>query len=87
MSALESLACGTPVITTRAAGLADAERGGGILAEPAPEAMEHALRTASDWSVDERRQRGAQARLVAEDVYSPEVIGPKYASMYKSLAN
>ena len=87
MSALESLACSTPVITTPAAGLADAERGGGILAKPTVEAIEEALRRAADWSVEERRLRGVQARGVALDTYAPAVVGPKYVSMYQSLMN
>jgi len=87
MSALEALACGTPVITTPAAGLADAERGGGVLAEPTVDAIEDALRKASDWSLEDRRLRGAQARAVALDTYAPAVVGPKYVSMYQSLMN
>jgi glycosyltransferase involved in cell wall biosynthesis len=87
MSALEALACGTPVITTRAAGLADAERGGGLLVEPTMEAIEEALRRASGWSVEERNRRGAQARALALDTYAPAVVGPKYVSMYQSLAD
>lgn len=87
MSALESLACGTPVITTRAAGLVDAERGGGILAEPTVDAIEDALRKVSGWSVEERKRRGVLARTVALDTYAPAVVGPKYVSMYKSLTN
>lgn len=87
MSALEALACGTPVITTRAAGLADAERGGGMLVEPTLEAVEEALRKASNWGVEDRRSRGAQARAVALDTYAPAVVGPKYVAMYQSLGN
>ncbi len=86
MSALEALACGTPVITTRAAGLADAERGGGMLVEPTVEAIQEALRKASNWSTEDRRLRGTKARAVALDTYAPAVIGPKYVSMYQSLA-
>ena len=87
MSALEALACGTPVITTRAAGLAEAERGGGMLAEPTAEAIEEALRKAAGWSIEDRRQRGACARAVALDTYAPAVIGAKYVSLYRSLAD
>jgi glycosyltransferase involved in cell wall biosynthesis len=87
MSALESLACSTPVITTPAAGLADTERGGGILAKPTVEAIEEALRRAADWSVEDRKLRGAQARGVAVDTYAPAIVGPKYMSMYQSLMN
>jgi glycosyltransferase involved in cell wall biosynthesis len=87
MSALEALACGTPVITTPEAGLPDTERGGGILAEPTTEAIEEALRRASNWSVEDRKRRGAQARAVALDTYAPAVVGPKYVSMYQSLAD
>jgi glycosyltransferase involved in cell wall biosynthesis len=87
MSALESMACATPVITTPAAGLADTERGGGILTEPTVDAIEDALRRASSWSIEDRKRRGAQARALAVETYSPAVIGPKYVSMYKSLMN
>lgn len=87
MSALESLACSTPVITTPAAGLAETERAGGILANPTVDAIEDALRRASNWSVENRRLRGARARAVAMDTYAPSVVGPKYVAMYQSLRN
>jgi glycosyltransferase involved in cell wall biosynthesis len=87
MSALEALACATPVITTPAAGLADTERGGGILAEPTTEAIEQALRKASSWSVKDREMRGGRARAVAVDTFSPAVVGSKYVAMYRSLVN
>jgi glycosyltransferase involved in cell wall biosynthesis len=86
MSALEALACSTPVLTTPGAGLAGAARGGGIVVEPTVDAVEEALRQAADWSEDERRQRGMKARAVALDTYSPDVLRPQYLSLYRSLA-
>jgi glycosyltransferase involved in cell wall biosynthesis len=85
MSALEALASSTPVISTPAAGLADLEEGGGVVCEPSVDAIRQALIQAAAWSIAERKLRGQRARALALRSYAPDVVAPRYVSLYESL--
>ena len=83
---LESSACSTPTITTRATGLTNWTEGGGLLTDPAPEPLARALSEAAHWSDDERKQRGLASRRLIETAYSAAAIMPRWFELYRSLS-
>jgi len=82
---LESAACETPTITTVATGLEDWTDGGGILIRPEVGELAQALRQATTWDEQERRERGRAARALVEREYSWAVIRQKWHDLYTSL--
>jgi len=82
---LESSACRTPTITTRATGLTDWMEGGGVLTEPAVGPLAAALSASSCWSTSERMQRGLLSRQLIERRYSAGVVIPRWMDLYRSL--
>ncbi|MEY2396291.1 MAG: hypothetical protein QOF94_2636 [Acidobacteriaceae bacterium] len=82
---LESSACRTPTITTRATGLFDWEEGGGMLVEPTISAIERALSVSCNWPDEERSQRGQASRQLVERRYSTAATAPRWLELYNSL--
>lgn len=82
MAALEAMACMTPVITTRAAGISDIELGGGGFVDSTPASMQGALENAFTWTEDERRQRGENALSFVKERYDLLPVGMRYRKMY-----
>jgi len=82
---LESSACSTPTITTRATGLTDWGQGGGLLVEPAVAPLADALSASARWSDSERMQRGMLSRQLIEQRYSAGVVIPRWMDLYRSL--
>jgi glycosyltransferase involved in cell wall biosynthesis len=82
---LESSACSTPTITTRATGLTDWMDGGGLLIEPAVAPLAAALSEASQWRDQERKQRGLASRQLIDKRYSATTVMPLWLELYQSL--
>ena len=82
---LESSACSTPTITTKATGLSDWGEGGGLLIEPAVETLAAVLSECARWSNSERTQRGLLSRQLIERRYSAKVVVPRWMELYRSL--
>lgn len=86
MTVLEAMACSTPVVTTRGAGIDDVPEGGGILTSPAVGKIAQALTESGSWSFAERLSRGNAARHLLERRYSWNVVAPQYLSLYDEAA-
>jgi glycosyltransferase involved in cell wall biosynthesis len=87
LTALEAMACGTPVIGFNTGGIPDMVRPGktGLLA---PVADDIALARQITWMIDhpeERRQMGATARSVAEKEFSYSVQARRYIGLYEEI--
>jgi glycosyltransferase involved in cell wall biosynthesis len=82
---LEASACFTPTITTKATGLLDWTEGGGVLIDPAIDALASALSDAVRWSDQERKQRGLASRRLVEKRYSSAAVMPRWFDLYRSL--
>ncbi|MFP4511183.1 MAG: glycosyltransferase, partial [Spirochaetaceae bacterium] len=85
LTALESLACGTPVVGFNATGTMDIvlHKDNGYLAEPY-EPVDLAF--GIDWVLDNdarRRQLGIAARAQAERQFSYPVVGARYRDLYR----
>ncbi len=86
-TALESMACGTPVVGFDTGGIPDMVRPGetGWLAEPeSARSLRNAIHTALSED-SKRQQRGTQARTVVEDEYTLEVQARAYQTLYREL--
>jgi glycosyltransferase involved in cell wall biosynthesis len=84
---LEAAVHGLPTITTHPTGLWDWPEGGGLLIEPAVDALASALRQASSWSDSEQRERGAASRRLVERRYSWAAVLPQWQALYADLAS
>jgi glycosyltransferase involved in cell wall biosynthesis len=82
---LESSACFTPTITTKATGLTDWLNGGGLLIEAGLASLTSALSEAARWSDEERKQRGAASRRLIDRKYSARAVMPRWLDLYRSL--
>lgn len=82
---LESSACATPTITTRATGLMDWAEGGGLLIESGLTALTAALSEAAQWSDQDRKQRSLASRRLIEQRYSARAVMPRWLELYRSL--
>ena len=88
MVAIEAMACGVPVVASAVGGLPEVVENGntGILVPPRdPEALAAALIRLLD-SPQRARQMGSKGRERATRVFSPKVIGERYADLYRRLA-
>jgi len=84
MVVAEALACGVPVITTRAAPWAELEeRGCGWWVEIGAEPLAAALREAMSLSDAERREMGARGRRLVEEKYAWPRIAQQMVSVYE----
>jgi glycosyltransferase involved in cell wall biosynthesis len=83
---LESSACFTPTITTKATGLHDWTEGGGLLIEAERSQLAAALSDAARWSTLERAQRGAASRELIQRRYSATAVMPRWLDLYRSLS-
>ncbi len=83
---LEAAAMETPVITTHQTGLLPGwnERGG-LLINPEQKELIKAIRSATSWTEETRRDRGRELRKFVQEEYSWEVIGEKWKQLYDSL--
>jgi glycosyltransferase involved in cell wall biosynthesis len=71
VAVLEAMACGCPVVVTRACNIPEIlPEGAGWLCEPETESVSTALREALECSDSERRQRGRAARALVERHYA-----------------
>jgi glycosyltransferase involved in cell wall biosynthesis len=82
---LESSACFTPTITTKATGLTDWTDGGGFLIDSAVGPLSAALSEVAQWSDLERKQRGVGSRRLIEQRYSATAVTPRWVELYHSL--
>lgn len=82
---LESAACFTPTITTRATGLSDWSDNGGVLVNADIEELVIALNGACNWSPTERNDRGRAMRSLIEKKYCWDVVLGKWLDLYASL--
>jgi glycosyltransferase involved in cell wall biosynthesis len=86
-TALEALACGTPVVAFRVGGIPDMVRPGltGLLAEPenVRELRDCIAKLLADPSL--RTEMAANCRSVAKEEYSLELQARRYRDLYKSL--
>jgi len=82
---LETSACFTPTITTKATGLTDWTEGGGLLIEPAVDPLAAALSEVAQWSDQERKGRGLASRRLVEKRYSAKAVMPHWMDLYESL--
>lgn len=85
MSVLEALACATPVIASKEAGVQGLHEGGSILTELTVDAIAESVTTATNWSFEDRRARGRMARRLAEEQYSTNTVARRYVALYQSL--
>ncbi len=86
-TALEALACGTPVVGFRVGGIPDMVRSGvtGVLADPANVTdLAEKIRWMAEHP-EERIRMGGNAREMVEKEFSLEVQAGKYAELYKAL--
>ena len=88
-TALESLACGTPVVGFRTGGIPDMVIHGktGLLAQP-NDIKELALQI--KWLMDhpeEKKQMGVNGRLSVEQMFTADMQADKYLSLYDKLLN
>lgn len=86
-TALEALACGTPVVGFRVGGIPDMVRSGvtGVLAEPANVTdMAEKIRWMAKHP-EERIRMGSNARNMVEREFSLSTQAGKYVELYKSL--
>jgi len=88
LTALEAMACGTPVVAFRTGGLAElvVHEKTGLLADPAVGAP--SLFEALSWMIHhpgERQNMGSSARLRVEREFSASLLARRYAELYKSL--
>ncbi len=71
MAVLEALACGVPVVATRACNFPDLSRAGcGWECEPTVESLTTALRAALDAGAPELRQRGSRGLALVQERYT-----------------
>jgi len=56
---------------------------GAIASTTSAGGVEEGLRRAADWSVENWKLRGVQARGVVLDTYTPAAVGPQNVSMYQ----
>lgn len=59
-----------PTIMTHATGLSDWVDGGGILMDTDPIPLRKAIEIATDWNLDEWKQRGITSRNLLKNEYS-----------------
>jgi glycosyltransferase involved in cell wall biosynthesis len=86
---LEGMACGKPVIATRASAMPEVIEHGttGLLCEPDNvNQLVEACRTLAD-SPEKRRGFGDAARERVEKTFSEDVVVPQYVALYESLMN
>ena len=88
-TALESLACGTPVVGFRTGGIPDMIIHGetGLLAQPNDT---NDLSAQIRWLMDhpeERRQMGLRGRLSVENMFTADMQADKYTSLYSYVLN
>lgn len=83
--ALESLAAGTPLVTTPAHGMSELlSGGGGVISDPTSEALASALqRVLQDGALLERL--GAEGRAIIERTYSLDVMVDAYEAAYRDV--
>ena len=89
LTALEAMACGTPVVAFRTGGLAElvVHEETGLLADLAAGAS--GLLEALSWMIhhpSERQNMGSAARLRVEREFSVGLLAQRYAELYQSLA-
>jgi glycosyltransferase involved in cell wall biosynthesis len=86
-TALEALACGTPIVGFRVGGMPDIARSGltGLLAEPesARDLRDCIAKLLTDSNL--RREMATNCRRVAKEDYSLELQAKRYLDLYKSL--
>jgi len=88
LTALEAMACGTPVVAFRAGGLAElvVHKETGLLADLAAGAQ--SLVEALSWMIHhpgERQNMGRAARLRVDRGFSASLLAQRYAELYQSL--
>lgn len=85
MTALEALACGVPVMSSREAGIIELVAGGGVLVEAEVGGIKRGLEEILSWSLEERRSRGAAALSLVQSRYDWRVVERRYAELYATL--
>ena len=86
-TALESMACGTPIVGSDAGGIPEIVREGttGVLVEPAnPQALASAIKDLVG-DPERRKEMSANCRLIALEEYALEVQARRYVRLYSSL--
>lgn len=83
---LEAAVCKTPVITTYNTGInPEWNKNGGIMINPTLEALTKAINTATNWTTNERNQRGNELSTFVINNYSWEKKGGVWDELYNSL--
>jgi len=86
---LEALACGTPVLVSSQSGSAeviDDGTTGHVFDAGDAGSIHSALKSAVEWSSDDRRRLSAACRRSAEDHYALDVILPRVVELHRALA-
>jgi len=71
-----------PTITTHQGGLNDWEEGGGLLIDPEVAQLTEALLSCTQWTEDERRQRGDSSLKLVEEKYSWHHVVKLWLELY-----
>ncbi len=79
---LEAALCNTPSITTFETGLTDWEKGGGVLVHPEISHLTEALLKVSQWSNEERIERGRKSFDFVKKNYSWGSTFPRWKELY-----
>jgi glycosyltransferase involved in cell wall biosynthesis len=83
---IESLACGTPVVTTRGTDIwHELEQAGGVIAEPTPEAIARAIARLLD-DPAERARRGERGRQWTFQTLAVAPLAERYEALYREVA-
>jgi len=79
---LEAALYQCPTVTTYQCGLNDWEEGGGQLVEPEVAQLTEALLSCTQWTEDERRQRGETSLKLVEEKYSWHHVVKLWLELY-----
>ena len=85
MVSLEAAQCSLPTILTIEAGLENWTDSGGLLVKPDVDDIAIKLVEASNWSLDQRRERGERSFNYVKENYSWEVIIPAWYELYERM--
>jgi len=82
---LEASLYSCPTITTHQTGLCDWEEGGGMLIEPTVASLTAALTACSQWSENERKERGFASYDLVQEKYAWRVVSKQWKVVYEAM--